>query len=338
MHYGHSNFSHLYIERAAEKYPMTEHLLSRFPKAERICIDNYKDVFARPGQHFQTQKRSIKLILAVKKDNLIYRGSNNAQDFGYSNFHYNALILNCVYNCDYCYLQGMYPSANIVVFVNTEAYFSATGKAIDQRADPATPLYLAISYDTDLLALESLVPYCREWIEYSRRKDNLLIEIRTKSANYRALSDLPPHNQVVLAWSLSPESVVSRYEINTPPLERRLESAAQAINDGWSVRLCFDPVLLIPNWRESYRQLIERTFEKLPAEKVRDISIGIFRMNAEYLKRIKKQRADSDILYFPYESNDRVVSPYQKEKDEMNTEISTLLEEYVDKEKIAVWM
>ena len=338
MNYSQSNFSHLYIERAAENFPMTEHLLSRFPKAERICIDNYKDVFARPGQHFQTQKRSIKLILAVKKDHLIYRGSNNAQDFGYSNFHYNALILNCVYNCDYCYLQGMYPSANIVVFVNTEAYFSATSKAINQRLDPSTPLYLAISYDTDLLALESLVPYCHEWIEYSRRKDNLLIEIRTKSANYRALSDLVPHDQVVLAWSLSPEPVVSRYEINTPPLERRLESAAQAIDDGWSVRLCFDPVLLIANWRESYRQLVERTFEKLPAEKIRDISIGIFRMNAEYLKRIKKQRTDSDILYFPYERNGGVVSPSQTEIEEMNTEISTLLEEHVNKEKIEVWM
>ena len=180
MNFCHSNLSHLYIERAAEKYPMTELLLSRFPTAERVLINNYKDVFARPGQHFQTQKRSIKLILAVKKDNLIYRGSNNAQDFGYPNFHYNALILNCVYNCDYCYLQGMYPSANMVVFVNSDDFFSATSEAIDQRLDPVTPLYLAISYDTDLLATESLIPYCHEWIEYSKSKDNLLIEIRTK--------------------------------------------------------------------------------------------------------------------------------------------------------------
>ena len=338
MTYFQRNFSHLYIERAAEKYPMAEKLLHRFPNAERVWINNYKDVFARPGQHFQTQKRSIKLILAVKKDHLIYRGSNNAQDFGYPNFHYNALILNCIYNCDYCYLQGMYPSANIVVFVNLDDYFSATSNAIGQRADPNTPLYLAISYDTDLLAFESLVPYCHEWITYSERKDNLLIEIRTKSANYRALNDLTPHDRVVLAWSLSPDPVVTRYEKKTPSLERRLASAAQAIKDGWSVRLCFDPVLQIPKWRELYHGLVEKTFEKLPAEKIRDVSIGIFRMNADYFKRIKKQRADSDILYFPYERRGRIVSPTQREQEEMNTEISDLLEKYVNKEKIEVWM
>ncbi len=191
-----SNFSHLYIEKAAEKYPLTETLLRRFPKAERVTINNYKNVFARPGQHFQNQKRGMKLILAVKKSNLIYPGSSNAQDFGYPNFHYNALILNCIYNCDYCYLQGMYPSANIVVFVNLEDFFSATDDAIDQRAHPDTPLYLAISYDTDLLAFESFVPYCHEWISYSEKKDNLLVEIRTKSANYRAFSDLTPHNKI----------------------------------------------------------------------------------------------------------------------------------------------
>ena len=338
MNYGHSNFSHLYIERAAEKYAMTKHLLSRFSKAKRIFIDNYKDVFARPGQHFQTQKRSIKLILAVKRGHLIYQGSNNAQDFGYSNFHYNANILNCVYNCDYCYLQGMYPSANIVVFVNMEDYFSATNIAINQRTDPDAPLYLAISYDTDLLALESIVPYCREWIEYSRKKNNLLIEIRTKSANYRSLNNLSPHDQVILAWSLAPKTVASRYEINTPSLERRLESASQAIDDGWAVRLCFDPILLVPNWREIYSQFVKETFEKIPAEKIRDISIGTFRMNSEYLKRIKKQRADSDILYFPYETTGRVVSPSQKIKEEINSEISMFLESYIDQKKIEVWV
>ena len=34
-------------------------------------------------------------------------------------------MFNCIYDCDYCYLQGMYPSANIVVFVNHEDFFDA---------------------------------------------------------------------------------------------------------------------------------------------------------------------------------------------------------------------
>ena len=111
------NFAHIYVEHAARDYPQTRALLDRFPHAQVVPVDDYKDVFARPRQHFQTQKNSVKLILAVKKDRFLYPGSGISQRFDLDNFYYNTLLLNCVYNCDYCYLQGMYPSANIVVFV-----------------------------------------------------------------------------------------------------------------------------------------------------------------------------------------------------------------------------
>ena len=62
--------------------------------------------------------------------------------------------------------KGCIRPANIVIFVNLKDYFEATREAIRQRADPSNPLYLAISYDTDLLAFESIVPYSRKWIEF----------------------------------------------------------------------------------------------------------------------------------------------------------------------------
>ena len=60
----------------------------------------------------------MKLILAIKKPPFIYKGTDILQDGGFKNFYYNTPFLNCLYNCDYCFLQGMYPSANMVVFVN----------------------------------------------------------------------------------------------------------------------------------------------------------------------------------------------------------------------------
>lgn len=29
-------------------------------------------------------------------------------------------MMNCIFDCEYCYLKGMYPSGNLVVFVNLE--------------------------------------------------------------------------------------------------------------------------------------------------------------------------------------------------------------------------
>ncbi len=64
--------------------------------------------------------------------------------------------MNCIFDCAYCYLKGMYPSANIVVFVNLEEdIFAEVERVLENH-----PLYLCVSYDTDLLALEPLIGFC----------------------------------------------------------------------------------------------------------------------------------------------------------------------------------
>ena len=137
------DFSHIYVESSAKDYPLTKACLTRFPKAAVVDVQDYKSIFNRPNQDFQIQKKSMKMILAVKKPPFIYKGTGILQDGGFKNFYYNTPILNCLYNCDYCFLQGMYPSANLVVFVNQEEMESAVhlyeslGWVIDADAAPA---------------------------------------------------------------------------------------------------------------------------------------------------------------------------------------------------------
>ena len=111
------NFSHIYIERNAMDYPLAQIALSKFPKAKFVEIEHYKDIFNRPKQHFQIQKSSMKLILAKKTAPFLYPASEMIQEYETPNVFYTTPILNCLYNCDYCFLQGMYPSGNLVIFV-----------------------------------------------------------------------------------------------------------------------------------------------------------------------------------------------------------------------------
>ena len=333
----HKRFSHVYIEEGVESYPLTRVILDRLSSSRIVTVRNYKDVFARSGQNFQLQKRSPKLILARKKDHLIYEGSLASQDFGYRNFFYNSLLLNCVYNCDYCYLQGMYPSGNMVVFVNEDDFFQATARAIDYRPFPQEPLYLCISYDTDLLAYENVVPYTTRFIEFTREHEDLVIEVRTKSANWRVLEDVLPCDRCILAWTLSPPEVAAQYEQLTPTPEQRIKAIEQCLDRGWPIRLCFDPVLKIENWEQVYLSYFEDVFKHLPAEKIRDVSLGVFRMNADYFKRIKKQRTDSDILYYPFETNQSLVSYPLGERQHMVEVLKNALLKYLPEEKIETW-
>lgn len=333
----HKRFSHIYLEDGVERYPLTRTILGRLSKAKVVTVRNYKDIFARSGQNFQIQKRSPKLILARKKNNLIYEGSMVSQDFGYRNFYYNSLLLNCVYNCDYCYLQGMYPSGNMVVFVNEEDFYQATLKAIECRPFQEEPLYLCISYDTDLLAYETVVPYATRFIEFTRSQEDLVIELRTKSANWRPLEDVIPNERCILAWTLSPPMVAKAYEQLTPSPEQRIQAIKHCIDRGWPVRLCFDPVLRIKDWEKVYVKFFKEVFKRLPAEKIRDVSLGVFRMNADYYKRIKKQRTDSDILFYPFESSQSLISYPVDERLHMIETLKAALVKFLPAEKIATW-
>jgi len=325
-----ANFSHFYVERAALNYPDTARLRDQYPRAEFTIIDNYKQIFNRPRQSWDLQKRTVKPILAVRRDNFLYRGSPLAPDFGHKNFAYNALVLNCLYDCEYCYLQGMYPSAYPVLFVNHEEYFSAVTDFLKEKGS----LYLCISYDTDLLTFERLIPYCSKWIAFARQNPKLTVELRTKSGLYSAIATNEPPGNVVLAWTLSPEVVAKTIEHRTPAAKKRIQSLSQAVNDGWRVRLCFDPITLVPNWLEAYAELLQSVFNEIEPARIFDVSYGFFRMPKQYFKQMKRQRPGLSVLYDDYDSVDDLVMISREKEIAANRDFRTLLSQYVQPEKI----
>lgn len=325
------HFSHIYVEKESFHFPVTQKIINRFPKSELITIDHYKDIFCRSRQNYLLQKQSPALILAVKHGTLIYPGSPVCENFGNEHFYYTSSVMNCLYDCEYCYLQGMYSSANVVVFVNLDDIFSETDLLLKKY-----PVYLCISYDTDLLALENILGYVTKWYEFAKARPELKIELRTKSANFRSLSSLAPIPNMILAWTLSPAFLSKTYEHNTPGTSERLANIKDALKYGWKVRLCFDPLLREENWKELYCDLIEKTFSSLSAENLFDISIGGFRVSKEYLKKMRKQRPFSAVLQYPFDLNNGFYQYPEKHLTEMILFLKKEIQKWIPEEKIYI--
>lgn len=324
-------FDHIYIENKAMNHPNTKKILNHFKNSEIIEINCYKELFSRSNQDFILQKQTPKIILAVKTENLVYKGSNMCDSFGNNHFYYTSTMMNCIYDCEYCYLQGMYPSANIVIFVNIEDIFAEVEKLLNIH-----DVYLCISYDTDILAFENILDYGQKWLNFVKKHDNLKLELRTKSANFESISDITPCSRVVLAWTLSPETVINNYEHRTPKLEARLKSAKQAIEAGWNIRICFDPILYLKDWQNNYKDLISKTFTILPSGKIKDISIGVFRISTDYYKIMRKKRFDSIILNYPFESVNKICSYSNNLAKQMVSFVYDLVKQYVPENKIYI--
>jgi spore photoproduct lyase len=313
----------IYIEKQIASHPNTLKICKQFNKAEVIYINHYKDVFNQTNANWRVQKANQKIILAKRNDNFYYKGSDITPSFGYQHFYYNTVALNCIYDCAYCYLQGLFGSANMVLFVNNEDFITATTQLLNQINQP---VYFALSYDTDLLAIENWLPYCEEWITAATLQPNLIIEIRTKSANINAIAHLKAIPNVVLAWTISPQVVIEAYESKTPPLLSRLKAIKKAQELGWRVRICIDPIIDIDNWVQVYSHTINQIAENVNLSTIDSISLGVFRMNKAFLKQMQKQRQDVDILYKPYVLNDDCYTLEQNEKAKMyQTLINALL-------------
>lgn len=323
-------FSHVYVEDAVKEHPETRRILQRFDRSRIIYIRHYKDVFNRPNQSFDAQSRSKNLILAERRVPYIYEGSYYSDGFGFEQFFYAPTMLGCLYDCDYCYLQGLYNSANTVLFVNLEAYFDAVLPYLD------TPTLLAISYDTDTLAVESIAGHSAQWIAFAATQPNLHLEIRTKSANFRTLASLDPNPNAVIAWTLSPQEIIERYEHHTPSLAARLKAAAQALDAGWKVRLCIDPVIYTERFGAIYPELIDTVFATVDAERLHSLTLGSFRMSSVHLKRLKK-RQSSDIAFYPYRVVDQVASYPEPIESEILDTLTQKALKYLATQKLRTW-
>ena len=331
------DFSHIYVESQSIDSDIAEQSFKRFPKAKIIEIEDYKKIFNKNGQDFQIQKLSTKLILAKKQPPFIYPATDIIQDSGFSNFYYCTPILNCIYNCEYCFLQGMYSSANIVVFTNTEEVKDAVKKQILERKYPDEPLLLSLSYNTDILALENILPLTKQWIDFANNTDNLFMEIRTKSGLTSSFNKLKPSEKILFAWTLSPNNVIQKYEHKTPLLERRIMSIQKIVDSGWPVRLSFDPILIYPNWKEDYKQMFERIKETISGDKIFDITIGVFRMSEDFFHRIKKTKPNSDLFYNNYDNFNNVKTVTKDEKAMVRDFALRHLDGYCSRDKINFW-
>lgn len=327
-----NRFSHIYVEKKILDNKNTLEILSKFRDAKIIEIDNYKEVFSSNNQDFHLQKLRQNLILASNKPNMIYEGAVVCEDFENDNFYYTSSIINCIYDCEYCYLQGVYSSGNIVIFVDIEKVF----EEVEELYNKLKSLYLCVSYDTDLLAIENICSFSEKWYHFIKDKKDLKIELRTKSANIDKFLNLDVLDNFIIAFTLSPKDIALKNEKYTASFKNRVKAIKELQNKGWKVRICIDPLIYTDDFEKNYSEMIEYLFSEIDKNKVIDVSIGVFRTSKEYLKKMRNQNKKSEILYYPFECIDGVYTYSDKLKSYMIDFIKEKFLKYINIEKIYI--
>lgn len=316
----------VYLEKSIVSHPRTQRILQKLKPEQIILCDNYKEVFNPRAQNFRRQKQSPAVILAEKKGTRIFSAPAGFGIGGEQNYYFSHL-LNCPYDCRYCFLQGMYSSANYVIFINYEEYM-ADIKVMNEKA--AEPLYFFSGYDGDSLAFEPVTHFVKEFLPFFRTLDNAILELRTKSTNVKELLRQTAFPHCVVAFSLTPEEISQLTEHKVPAVAKRLQAMRQVAEKGWPIGLRFDPLIYHPDFKRLYEKLIAAIFAVIQPQYLHSVSLGPLRFPEKMYQKIVKLYPQDPLLAGPLYSQGKVVS-YPKELEQrMKSSVQEILKQYVD--------
>lgn len=320
----------VYIEQAVRDHPRTAAILQRFPKARVIDCDRYGAVFNPKAQNFRLQKQRPSLILAEKFQKFALPAPGGYGIGGRHNFYFSHM-LNCLYDCRYCFLQGMFQSANYVLFVNYEDFQRQITEIC--RQTPDEPVTFFSGYDCDSLALEPVTGFAEAFLPFFDGLPNAWLELRTKSTQIRSLVEREPLSRCIVAFSLSPDGVADKVEAKAPSVDKRIEAAAKLQQLGWKVGLRFDPLIYQSGYREQYRALFEQVFARIDAQKLHSVSLGLFRLPEGYFKKMHKLYPEERLFASPLQHQQGLVSYRGDIERDMMTDCSEMLLQYIRPEQ-----
>ncbi|MCH9697868.1 MAG: DNA photolyase [Gammaproteobacteria bacterium] len=321
----------IYIESGLQDHPRAQSLLQRYSTARVIPCEHYGEVFNPSSQNFRLQKLKPALIIANKQNQLVLP-SPDAYGIGMSHNYYFSHMLNCLYDCRYCFLQGMFASANYVWFVNYEDFAQAIHHTTEQHENESVAFYSG--YDCDSLALESLTGFAGYFLNIFRNLPNAWLELRTKSPYTKQLLREEPFSNCVVAYSFTPDPINRAIEYKVPANEARIKSMQTVQQHGWSIGLRFDPLIYCDNYKTLYSQLFKTLFAAIDSNAVHSVSLGPFRLPERYMRKLKKLYPDEKLLACNFPVNKRMASYPEHLEHEMMVFVKTELLNYISADKL----
>jgi spore photoproduct lyase len=273
--------SHARVQNIAQKLNLTP-----------IAIDKYDDLWGRSKKPYLHKRDSLNLFLAAKKGQLI-KEAPDAYGQGGEPHYYFIHAYNCIYECQYCYLQGYFNTPDIVLFINHEEILSEMERTLSKH--PGKNVWFHAGEFSDSLALTHLTGELELYHDFCSKHPEAIIELRTKSVNIKALKVLRPLPNFIVSFSLSPESLARRVDLKTPSLKARLSAMSELASQGFCLAAHFDPIIYQDNFKESYHSLLEEMQRLQLTEKLSYLSLGVVRFTKDVYREVERNYPDSVI-------------------------------------------
>jgi len=295
-----SRFETIYVRKGLGRRPEVRNVLDSNPEATVNSFAHMSEVIVQ-GNSIAEKIESGKttLVITSRSGSIVDRFVNDDPGTVCPAFYKLVPSTNCVYDCEYCFLQSTYRAVRPYVC----AYvidFEGLGKSLRQMFGSNGKVLLNAGEMSDPVACDVLGNIPRLAALFGKI-ENVRLLLLTKSgfAEIEPLLDAPHGGNTVLAWSVNCPEMIAQYEHGTASLDDRLRGARAAQDVGYEVRFRLDPMIVFPDWRDAYERAISAIYAQgiSPSR----ITIGSLRMLTPLRHIIAKRFPDSRLLSQPLE-------------------------------------
>jgi len=174
--------------------------------------------------------------------------------------------------------------------------------------DNSRNIYFNFGEMLDSLALDHITNLTSLLVPLFKNFNNTYLMMLTKSSNIDNLLKIKPNHQVVVSWSLNPQTIIDEYEFGTASLDERIDAAKRCQKHGYRIRFRIDPGILCSNWKTAYESLLKKIFTHTEPE---NITVGMLRLfkghinlsakayntSAGLFKQLKETAEDGKLRY-----------------------------------------
>jgi DNA repair photolyase len=185
-------------------------------------------------------------------------------------------IAGCRSSCTYCFLRasgtGLQP---LRLHVGIDSLFTAIER--DARSPDGSPKLYCTGELADSLGDADIFPVAALLAAFFSTRTDARLELRTKSDRVEQLLTIPHGGRTTVAFTLSPQQQIDRFEPGTATLAARVRAANRCQAAGYPIAFKLEPVLLLDGWREAYRAMLDAVAAELDMGAVEHASVGCLR-------------------------------------------------------------
>ncbi len=209
-------------------------------------------------------------------------------------YHNLDVAAGCDLGCTYCILQGYLDSPIITQYCNIHDMWTELETTFEKRANAF--FRIGTGELSDSLTFDPMTGLAADLVTFFSAKTNAIIELKSKNVHVESLLDLDHGRRTVMAWSMNSAAITNSEEGRAASLDERLRAAKEVQAAGYRLAFHFDPMIDHDNWRDGYRETVDKIFRVIKPENIAWMSLGALRYPAGFDDTIRRNHPKTKIV------------------------------------------